>query len=145
MGSDLPPPETSDRGHTPCVTHSSRIPLAWGEGERCVVHRQKLGPTLNGGWCLSMVLLLEERAHLENVIPRLKGRIPLTWGEGKRCRVRRQELGPTLNGGWCLSMVLPLIEGAHPKNMIPRLKDRTPPPATALNRPIQMETTAELP
>ena len=76
MGSDLPPPETSDGGHTPCATHSSGIPLAWGEGERSGVHPQKLGPTLNGDWCLSMVLPLEKRAHPENVIPRLKDRVP---------------------------------------------------------------------
>ena len=95
MGSDLPPPETSDGGHTPCATHSSWIPLTWGESECSGVHLQKLGPVLNGDWYLSMVFPLEERAHPENVIPRLKNRVP--------------------------------------------------PPAAALSRPFQMETSAKFP
>ena len=42
----------------PCVTHSSGLPLMWGEGKRCRVHHQKISPTLNGGWCLSVVFPL---------------------------------------------------------------------------------------
>ena len=48
----------------------------WGECERSGVHLQKLGPILNGDWCLSMVFPLEEQAHPENVIPCLKDRVP---------------------------------------------------------------------
>ena len=48
----------------------------WGEGECCWVRHQELGPTLNGGWCLSVVFLLEEGAHPKNMIPHLKDGIP---------------------------------------------------------------------